>query len=219
MKQPRICVTITNRNWKAAREVESEVDLFEVRLDLVGPDWRQMVKAIKKPWIACNRRPEEGGKGSLDEKKRVGELLRAIEAGASIIDIELETKILAEIVPLIKSQAKCLISFHDMVKTPAIKTLTGIINRQQKAGADICKVVTTARRLEDNLIVLKTVEQFAYTKVVAFAMGKDGQISRFLAPIAGAYFTYASISQGKESANGQLPVREMRELYRYLGRS
>jgi 3-dehydroquinate dehydratase-1 len=216
MKKPRICVTILDSNLAAIKEIEPEVDMFEVRQDLVGPGWREVIKLLHKPWIACNRSPEEGGKGSLDDRKRVEELLRAAEAGACIVDIELRTRDLADVVPLIKSRAQCLLSFHDMVKTPSYTTLAKIVESQIQAGADICKIVTTAQSLQDNLTHLKLIHQFPETEMIAFAMGEPGRISRILAPLAGGYLTYACMSAGRESAPGQIPVKELNELYRYL---
>ena len=102
MPRPRICVTIVDNNLEAIKEIEPLIDLFEVRLDLIGPDWQELVKFIKKPWIACNRSREEGGKRRRDEVTRIEELLWAAEAGASIVDIEYRTKDLADIVTLIK---------------------------------------------------------------------------------------------------------------------
>lgn len=216
MPKPRICATIVQNNLEAVKEIESQVDLFEVRLDLIGPDWPELIKFIKKPWIACNRSPEEGGKGNPNEVSRVEELLWAAEAGACIADIEYTTKNLADIVTLIKSKAQCLISFHDIVGTPSYETLVGIAESQLKAGADICKIVTTAWSFEDNLTVLKLIQKFPEAKMVAFAMGEAGRISRILSPLMGGYFTYASMAQGLESAAGQIPVRELNELYGYI---
>jgi 3-dehydroquinate dehydratase I len=216
MKKPRICVTIVNNNLEAIKEIEPEVSLFEVRLDLVGPGWPELVKYLRKPWIACNRSPEEGGKGDPDEVKRIEELLWAAEAGAVIVDIEYRTKNLADIVSLIKARAQCLISFHDVVETPAYNTLVGIMESQIKAGADICKIVTNAQSFEDNLAVLRLVRDYPETKRIAFAMGEIGRISRILSPLVGGYLTYACLSPGLESAAGQIPVKELNELYRYL---
>jgi 3-dehydroquinate dehydratase-1 len=216
MKKPRICVTITENNLEAVKEIEPEVDLFEVRLDLIGVEWPELVKFLKKPWIACNRSPREGGLGNPDEVKRVEELLWAAETGADIVDIEYSTQDLAEIVPLIKSRAQCLISFHELVQTPSYETLVGITESQIKAGADICKIVTTAQSFTDNMTVLKLINKFPEVKIVAFAMGEAGRISRVLCPLAGGYFTYACMSAGLESAAGQIPVKELNGLYRYL---
>jgi 3-dehydroquinate dehydratase I len=216
MKKPRICATIVDSNIELIKDVEPLVDLFEVRLDLVGPDWPALIKLITRPWIACYRIPDEGGKGARDEVSRIEELLWAAEAGASIVDIEYRTKNLAEIVPMIKSRAKCLISFHDHTGTPSYETLLSIVQNQLKAGADICKIVTYAQEFEDNHILLKLIYEFPEAKMVAFTMGEVGRISRILSPLVGGYFTYASLARGKESADGQITVREMNDMYQML---
>jgi 3-dehydroquinate dehydratase type I len=216
MPKPRICTTVVRNNLAAIQEIESQVDFFEMRLDLIGPDWPELIKFIQKPWIACNRSPEEGGQGHSDEVSRVAELLWAAEAGACIADIEYTTKNLAEIVTLIKAKTQCLISFHDMEGTPSYEKLVGIAESQLKAGADICKIVTMAGCFEDNFPVLKLIRKFPEVKMVAFAMGEAGRISRILSPLIGGYFTYASVAQGMEAAAGQIPVKELNELYGWL---
>jgi 3-dehydroquinate dehydratase I len=216
MQKPKICATIVESNLDLIREFENEVDLFEVRLDLVGPGWPDMVKKIKKPWLACNRSPDEGGLGDPDQTKRIAELLRALEAGASMVDIEYRNLNLEEIVPLIKSRAACLLSFHDPAGTPSYEKLQEIVEGQLKAGADICKIVTLARSFADNMVILKLLNYFQEVKLIAFNMGEAGKVSRILSPLAGGYFTYASLATGKESASGQLTVQEMREIYRLL---
>lgn len=62
MKKPRICAAMVNNDPEAVREIEPFVDLFEVRIDLIGDGWQELVKQFKKPWIACNRRVDEGGR-------------------------------------------------------------------------------------------------------------------------------------------------------------
>jgi 3-dehydroquinate dehydratase-1 len=88
-----------------------------------------------------------------------------------------------------------------------------MVRKQLAAGAAICKVVTTARSIADNLAVLQLIRDFPGTNVVSFAMGDMGQISRVLCPLAGGYFTYASVKEGRESAAGQLTVKELRKIY------
>jgi len=67
MKRPKICAVIIDDNITAVTEIQPLVDLFEVRIDLVGESWTRVVKEISKPWIACNRIPEEGGKWQESE--------------------------------------------------------------------------------------------------------------------------------------------------------
>lgn len=216
MKKPRICVTLVENNLETVKDIEPLIDLFELRLDLIGPEWPELAKFIKKPWIACNRSPEEGGKGSSNEISRVKELMSAAESGACIVDIEYRTNNLTDVISLIKPKAECLISFHDMAGTPSYDTLVRIIEGQLRAGADICKVVTTAQRFDDNLTVLKLIRNFPEARIVAFAMEEAGRISRILSPLAGGYFTYACIEAGKESAAGQVPIREIMAIYEVI---
>ena len=217
MRKPRICAVIVNNDLKAVKEVEPLVDLFEVRIDLIGDGWQGLIKQLKKPWVACNRSADEGGSWRGSESKRREELLSAIELGAGIIDIELVTGNLKEIVQLIKKKAKCLLSFHDLKGTPLLDRTREIMQRELEAGADICKVVTTAQRFEDNLTVLQLISDFPKTRVVSFAMGPLGGVSRLLCPLVGGDFIYASIEEGKESASGQVTVTDLRKIYGMLG--
>ncbi|MBI2852695.1 MAG: type I 3-dehydroquinate dehydratase [Chloroflexi bacterium] len=213
MKISRICAVIVNSDLKMIREVEPVADLFEVRIDLIGEGWKRVVSELRKPWIACNRAPAEGGQWRGTERERIEPLLQAAEMGADIIDIELNTENLVNIIRSIKQRAKCLLSFHDLEKTPPLEEMKDMVRRQLKAGADCCKVVGTARKPEDNLAILELIRAFPETKLIAFAMGPLGLVSRVLCPLAGGEFTYASIERGKESAQGQMTVREMRAMY------
>jgi len=100
--------------------------------------------------------------------------------------------------------------------TPPLNNMREIVQRQLKAGADVCKIVTTAQRFEDNLTILRLISEFSKTRIVVFAMGPLGFASRVLCPLVGGDFTYASIEQGKESAPGQITVQELRKLYEII---
>jgi 3-dehydroquinate dehydratase-1 len=216
--KPRICATITDKDLKTIREVEPLVDLFELRIDLVDEGWPDLATELKKPWIACARSQAEGGKWPGDDAEKIEELITATELGADMIDIELSTSNLAEVIPLIKRKAKCLLSLHELKKTPPLEQLKEIVKRQLSAGADICKVVTTAQSPDDNLVTLRLIAEFPKVKMVSFAMGPLGLASRILCPLVGGYFTYASLAAGKESAPGQLTVDQLKRIYRMMTR-
>ncbi|MFC1965399.1 type I 3-dehydroquinate dehydratase [Chloroflexota bacterium] len=216
MRKPRICAVIMDNNPEAIKEVEPQVDLFEVRIDFIGDDWQGLVKQLKKPWIACNRSSIEGGRWRGSEARRIEGILQAIELGADTVDIELSTENLGNIVKLIKKRARCLISSHNMEKTPPLDEMKETVQRQLNAGADICKIVTTAREFADNLTVLQLISEFSGVTLISFAMGALGTISRVLCPLAGGDFTYAAIEQGKETAQGQITVRELTRIYEII---
>lgn len=216
MDNVRLCAAITNKEIEAVRAIAPFIDLFEVRIDLIGEGWQELPVHLVKPWIACNRKRDEGGNWKGSEEERIGELLRAVGLGANIVDIELNTPRLVELVSEIKGKAECLISYHNLEGTPPLEEMKDIVRRQRQAGADICKVATTAHSLPDNVAVLELIREFRDLKVVSFAMGWAGQLSRVLCPLVGGYYTYASIEEGKESAAGQLPARVLRDIYRLV---
>lgn len=216
MEKPAICASIINSDLEAIKAVEPLVELFEVRIDLIGDSWQDIARQLEKPWIACNRIQEEGGSWQESEARRKEELLKAIQLGANIVDIELATPNLEKVVLLVKKQAKCLLSFHNTKQTPPLENLKKIVKQQLAAGADICKVVTCAQDAEDNLAILKLIPEFPGVNIIAFAMGPIGLPSRILSPLVGGCLTYAAIEKGAQSAPGQMTVNELHKLYQMV---
>lgn len=214
---PKICVPIISES-QVLTPVEPLVDMFELRIDLVGKGWRNVANQLQKPWIACNRRKEEGGKWEGDEAKRIKELISALDLGAHFIDLELGTSAVDRIAGEVKGRAGIIVSYHNLIETPPVDRLRQVVINQMAAGADICKVVTTARRVADNAEVLELFALFPAAKIIAFAMGMAGQISRIISPLVGGYLTWASSEEGSESAAGQMTASDMRRIYRLLGR-
>lgn len=214
MTRPRICTVIVSKDdVEAALAVEDFVDLFEIRIDMVGDGWQQLPKRLSKPWLATNRVANEGGKWGGDDESRVRELLSALDLGAALVDIELQTPDVERIVKVIKRKAKCVVSFHDWTGMPGLEDLELVVHRQLAAGADICKVVGKANRFEDNVTPLELVGRFPEADVIALSIGPDGVIGRTLSPLLGGYLTYATAGQGKESAPGQSPAAELRRFF------
>jgi len=113
---------------------------------------------------------------------------------------------------------KPIISFHDFDKTPSSSQLNVVLRKEIDSGADVCKIVTTARLVEDNLTVLDFVSKASKNaRMVCFSMGDLGKPSRLLSPVFGAFFTIASLESGRKTASGQFTIQEMRTLYEALG--
>jgi len=214
--RPRICGVITGNDPLVIAAAEPLADLFEVRIDLIGQTWPEAARGLKKPWIATNRLAAEGGRWRGGEAERIAELMKALNMGASIVDLELSTPGLEKAIVAVKEKARCLVSHHDFMVTPSMEKLKSIIERQIAAGADICKLVTSPGGVGDNLTLLSLYVEFPGHSIVAFAMGETGTLSRVLAPLAGAEFTYAALGTGKESMPGQLNVEQLARIYRSL---
>jgi 3-dehydroquinate dehydratase/shikimate dehydrogenase len=105
-----------------------------------------------------------------------------------------------------------MVSFHDFMRT---RSLEAAADRIAVFKPDYVKVVSTARSLADNLAILRLIEDRSLSAhVVAIAMGEEGIVSRVLGVRAGAAFTFASFSDGTETAPGQVAVRTLLDMYR-----
>jgi 3-dehydroquinate dehydratase type I len=184
---------------------------------MLGSCWRKVINDLRVQWIACNRKVDEGGLWGGDEYSRVMELFKAVELGASFVDIELSTADVKSVVSRLKRcGVKVIISKHITTHTPSLDELRVIVNQMINLGADVWKVVTKANDIRDNLVVLQLIKEFKVPGI-SLAMGDLGVISRVLSPLVGGFLTYASISKGSESAPGQLTVYELKSIYKLLG--
>jgi 3-dehydroquinate dehydratase/shikimate dehydrogenase len=169
--------------------------------------------------IATCRRKEFGGHFVRSLTVELEVLLAAAEAGCRIVDLEVESAEEAKPAQLSKFRAglreagaALLVSFHDFTRTQGLEQAA---QRIEAFEPDFVKVVSTARTLADNLAVLRMIEDRSLSAhVVGIAMGEEGIVSRVLGPRAGAEFTFASSSDGAETAAGQVTARTLRDLYR-----
>jgi 3-dehydroquinate dehydratase type I len=225
MAKPKICVVITapdsERAAKAIQRVlPHEPDLIEIRLDYMEDVGEMTVirEATDLPLIATNRIREQGGLWEGPETSRIEALVSACEAGFEYIDVELTTGSIERIGDEAKALgAKLVVSHHDFYATPGISELDGIMRRELEAGADICKIVGTARDHGEGLTYLRFILENPDVNLVSFGMGEAGVMSRIFSPILGGAYTYASTGAGEESAPGQLTISEMRSIYEILG--
>jgi len=209
-----------------SRAEEAGADLLEIRLDYLNmraPDaMERLGKVVRRttiPLIATNRQYKQGGYRLQNEEERVQTLIRAATVGFQHVDLELTTVELKSTVRKVRdSGATPIVSFHDLEGTPEESEMEKITKSQIEAGAEICKLVTTANELSDSIRCLDFTRRISETsRIVCFAMGRKGVLSRALSPFFGGYFTFASLERGLGTASGQISIAELKELYRKLG--
>ena len=228
--KPRICVPLPVERLSGLtsmikRAENAGADLIEIRLDYLKDTQSQLdtvkevISQVSVPLIATNREHSQGGKRVQKEELRVQTLVKAAEIGFQYVDIELTTASLETIVKkILDCGSKPIISFHDFKGTPSDSEMENIVNSQIKAGASICKVVTTAKILEDSVrCLLFTQKMSKVADIVCFAMGSQGVLSRILSPLFGGFFTFSALEVGLETSSGQISLTELKELYRKLG--
>ena len=158
------------------------------------------------------------------EELAENQLLKAIEAGAKYVDLEIEAP------PMMGRRVRqaCqqygsmfIRSFHDFEGTPPAATLFFTLEKARRFGADVVKIVTTARGQTDVDAVMELYQEADPGTLVAFCMGSEGRESRLEALRRGAPFTYACLTPEEATAPGQWTTAEMREAvygdFRFIG--
>ena len=221
----RICVSILPKNINEALKLiekaeNAHADFVEVRFDRLEEtrNLHDLSKSTDLPLIAANKLVSERGYFSGTEIERQQTLQNAAKHGFEFVDVDfLSPKRDGTICMLRELHAKTIVSYHNydgIISTSAMKR---IFDQQIASGASVCKIVLTAKQIEDNLHVLNFVS-FASTmaQLVCFCMGEKGKISRLLSPLFGAFFTFATLERGRETAPGQMTIAEMQEEYSLL---
>jgi 3-dehydroquinate dehydratase/shikimate dehydrogenase len=210
-----ICVSVMAPTLEAMRtKVRAAADLadvIELRLDSLPPDaWdlKALLSERPRPVIVTCRAASEGGLYRGPEPARHAVLQQAIDLGASYVDVELSC------VGALRRAAgtKLIVSVHNLQETPP--DLPRLHHDLLAAGADIVKIATTARSLTDNLRIFELLVS-AHAPTIALCMGELGRISRILGRKFGAVLTYGALAPGEETAPGQVPAIDLRDLYRY----
>jgi 3-dehydroquinate dehydratase-1 len=220
----RICVPVVEAAVPRARSKylrAARKGLWaEIRLDyLEQPDLKRLFRTHPGPVIATNRLAGQGGRWQGPEEERRRLLQEAVDLGADFLDVELTADaIWRRDLWDRRGQAKIILSWHDFAGTPEAPRLEAVMDEMLTAAADVLKVVTMARRPDDNLRVLSLIPRARAQgrEIIAFCMGPLGKWSRVVAPLLGSYLTYAPFTKTGASAPGQLTVNELKRAWKAL---
>jgi 3-dehydroquinate dehydratase type I len=219
-----ICIPIIARNTEDALEkmAVAEVlgDALEIRLDLMDEfDLPRIMGAAGKPVLVTYRSQQEGGSGGVGPRLRAEYLLEAVREGADLVDVELSMeREWREKIFQKARRSRIIVSTHIMDGTPSHQELQRILEKSVATDAPIVKIVTSAKMPGDNLRVLGLIPEARKLGVgiIALCMGPAGRISRVFSLLMGGYLTFASLEAGQESATGQIPAAELREMLEYF---
>ena len=244
-----ICTTIQNKTAEQILEALDMCEMAEIRLDRCDLSAREMEAVFSSdvPLVATCRIAEVAAADpslqELPEQSRevkamqIAErrLIRAIEAGARYVDVEIEAS--KPMAKRVRSSAHengtvFIRSYHDFEATDSPEALKAVVEKCLYHGADMVKVVTMAHAPED---VERVMALYAWCReeaaahggksrkderhagelagggLIAFCMGEAGKESRLRALKEGAPFTYAALSSEDAAAPGQWPADEMKK--------
>jgi len=184
-----------------------------LRLDLIGQAPEELYARIPQgvQTVATCR-----GEQLSDEQRGLW-LKQAIKLGASYVDLELEAELSLRTMLIGQARAKgctLIVSHHDFHGTPDRHRLSRVLEDCYLAGGIVAKIATRIRSRAE-LLELLTLYDLPGRKVV-LGMGKEGRISRIMAPYLGSEFTFASAAAGEETAPGQLDYRQLTEIYKVI---
>ncbi len=237
-----ICTTIQNRNLEQIYEALQDCEMAEIRLDRCELSAKEIDELFTAdiPLIATCRiseiaatepslqTPEISDAGREIKAMQIAEkkLIRAIESGARYVDVELEAQ--KQMSKRVRQAAHengtiFIRSYHDFEGTDSLEALKAIVEKCVYHGADVVKIVTTARSEADNQKIAELYEwcgnevenekiaALAAGGLIAFCMGSEGRQSRLDCLKYGAPYTYAALTEEEAAAPGQWGTPEMRK--------
>ena len=193
--------------------------IVELRLDRYpGIDVAAVIGACPLPVLATLRSQSEGGEGPDDAETRAAIIGGARNAGAALIDLEIERdEALAGDLGIAPEQT--IFSWHDPRGTP--EELSDIVGRMMGARARWIKVVPTATSVRDLISVLALHGKFndgrlRDRRLLTFAMAAPGLASRYLAPLMGPTIGYAAWNDETPAAPSQLSIKRTEAVVGHL---
>ena len=224
-----ICTTIQNKTAEQILEALEQCEMAEIRLDSCVLSARETEEVFTSdvPLVATCRIAEvmknEPSLQDLPEAAREvrammlaeKRLVRAIEAGARYVDVEIEAP--KQMSKRVRSAAHengtiFIRSYHDFEGTGSLESLKNVVEKCTYHGADLVKVVTTAHTEEDVQTVMSLYGHCAANGgLIAFCMGEAGRQSRLDCLKYGAPYTYSALTAEESAAPGQWPVADMRQ--------
>ncbi|NBC84235.1 MAG: type I 3-dehydroquinate dehydratase [Bacteroidetes bacterium] len=208
-----ICISISEPSVDACKALLKNVEMAEIRLDMCNFDSEEIEEVFTMPAkLVATHRPT-----SLPDKERMELLKLAIHYGAEYVDVEYEAnpEYRNELVNYARKKGcNVIISYHNFEETPSEKVLQNIIDESFIFGADVAKVAVMANTQQD---VAKILALYQYEgRLVAIGMGHKGKITRVMAPLLGAEFTFAVMDDGRSTAPGQLTFSKLENLLNQL---
>ena len=237
-----ICTTIQNRNLEQILEALKECEMAEIRLDRCTLSAKEIDELFMSdvPLVATCRISEIAASDpSLQDlppqsreikAMQIAEkrLIRAIEAGARYVDVELEAQ--KQMSKRVRQAAHengtvFIRSYHDFEGTDSLEALKAIVEKCVYHGADMVKIATAAHSQADVEKVMALYDWCREEKrsgnerigslydggLVAFCMGEEGRQSRLDCLKHGSPYTYAALNEEEIAAPGQWTLEDMRE--------
>ncbi len=216
-----ICVAIKGPSYTEAyvqiNRAIPYADLVELRLDYFDAIDLKALEKLKEtfslPMIFALKGRLQGGYYKGPESERLEHIRQFAALKPEYID--LESHVDSPFIDQLHENhpdIKLIISYHDYTKTP--EDISALFDEMQKNLTCYYKIAVTANSSLDALKFILWSKNLD-AQFIGISMGRLGQISRILQPIAGGYFTYACLEDDLQTAPGQLTAQTLIECYQF----
>jgi 3-dehydroquinate dehydratase type I len=204
---PRVVGVLASAQALRRAGAGREYDMAEVRFDQfdIEPEpcalQCRRIEAAGTPVLLTIRSTAEGGSWSGHEVER-RDLYRRFLRSVSAIDVEIRSGNLRDMAGSATEMGRIVIgSFHDLRRTPDLRTLQRTVRSARAQGAHIVKVATLVRRRQDVITLFELLRMADSGPVCAIGMGPLGVYSRIALPCAGSCLAYGFVD--RQVAPGQ----------------
>ncbi len=220
---PLICTPVTGHTFEEfvdhLARTQQISDFVELRIDSIPKVTVDQVTTLRtlttsKSIFTC-RIATQGGGWTQSERDRYKLIQAAFALGFDYIDIEYETYTKHHF--SIPPTTKLVLSAHMFTHTPPEVELQDLIQRMSDFHPAVIKIAMMIQGDEDVHTLYALLDRKAELvaegcKLLLIGMGEQGRATRIQGPLLGCPWTYAS-TPWCQSAPGQLPYDEMRQIY------
>lgn len=170
------------------------------------------------PLLATVRTLTEGGQSPASEDDYLAAVRLLVGLGVDLVDVEvLRSRAREAVAAAHAGGVRVVGSRHAFDVTPPEDAIVAALAHAETLGADLAKVAVMPADILDTLTLLRaTARRFASarTPLITIAMGREGALSRVVAPAFGSCATFATVPDAagveRPSAPGQVPLADVR---------
>jgi len=213
-----ICLSIGANGASNVSKALSKAQMAEIRLDLTNLNREETISLFesKKDLVATCRidtLPHEESKKRLHWAILGSASKRALGQRYIDLDYDAPDNYRKELIGAAKQAGfRIILSFHNYESTDSFQQLSEIYETARERGADIVKIVTTVRNIEESARIVNLYKKYPPDTLLAFALNKEGRMTRILSATLGAPFIYCSLDEGEKTAEGQYSITEAKRL-------
>jgi 3-dehydroquinate dehydratase/shikimate dehydrogenase len=204
------------------REVAKHDGLIEIRLDCFTADalktldpLREFLATSPQPTIVTYRAAEEGGRCDADYETRLRFWRNeGLQLPSKFVDLELDIAEQLSRAEVSVDWSRVICSYHNHEELP--RDLNRIFERLAATPARVLKIAVLVNDAVDCLQLFDLLKRGKRDgrEIIAIGMGSAGVATRILGPANGAFLTYASLTDERATAVGQVSLEELTSVYR-----